>query len=299
MKLSLGPLLYYWPRQGVEDFYAHMKTLPIDTIYLGETVCAKRQELHIKDSLQIATDIAESGKEVVLSSLALIESRADLKHIQKLCDNNPCLIEANDMGTINMLTERKLPFVAGPAINIYNAQTLALLARSGLIRWVMPVELDRVNLRHILRTLTSQYPSTKIETEVFSYGKLPLAYSARCFTARAKNLAKDNCQLRCIDYPDGLLVHSQEDQPVFTLNGIQTQSGHTYNLINEWQDMAQIGVDMMRISPQIDITSTATSVEQFHQHIQGSSKPNSMIASSECNGYWYGAPGMSTQQHPS
>ena len=37
-------------------------------------------------------------------------------------------------------------FVAGPAVNIYNQHTLALLARRGLRRWVMPFELSRTTL---------------------------------------------------------------------------------------------------------------------------------------------------------
>ena len=39
MKLALGPLLYYWPRQATLAFYADMAEAPVDTVYLGETVC--------------------------------------------------------------------------------------------------------------------------------------------------------------------------------------------------------------------------------------------------------------------
>lgn len=41
------------------------------------------------------------------------------------------------------------------------------------------------------------------EVELFAYGHLPLAYSARCFTARAENLPKDDCQFVCLNYPEG------------------------------------------------------------------------------------------------
>ena len=69
-----------------------------------------------------------------------------------------------------------------------------------------------------------------LETEVFAYGRLPLAFSARCFTARHRNLPKDDCRFSCIDHPDGLLMETREKQPFLVLNGIQTQSALVYNL---------------------------------------------------------------------
>ena len=42
MKLSLGPVLYYWDKEQLGRFYSEMSTLPLDVIYLGETVCSKR-----------------------------------------------------------------------------------------------------------------------------------------------------------------------------------------------------------------------------------------------------------------
>lgn len=45
MKLSLGPLLFYWDKRQIFDFYAEMASQPLDVIYLGETVCAKRRAL--------------------------------------------------------------------------------------------------------------------------------------------------------------------------------------------------------------------------------------------------------------
>ena len=38
MKLALGPLLYYWSREAIREFYLAMAELPVDIIYLGETV---------------------------------------------------------------------------------------------------------------------------------------------------------------------------------------------------------------------------------------------------------------------
>ncbi len=291
MKLSLGPNLYYWPHQQVADFYQQMIDAPLDIIYLGEAVCSKRQELRTGDWIELAAQLCESGKQVVLSTLSLIEARSEISALKKICDNSPCLVEANDMAAVQMLSARKLPFVTGTSINIYNAHTLARLYQQGLQRWVMPVELNAETLRDILNDAHDMGFADKIETEVFSYGKLPLAYSARCFTARAKNLPKDNCLLSCIEYPDGLTMRTQEDDQLFTLNGIQTQSAATYNLIAEWQKMREMGVNIMRISPQAE--GTLEVVNRFFDTIQKQQTPLTLLPEElECNGYWFGKPGM-------
>ena len=74
MKLALGPLQYYWPRQSVLDFYADVASSPADVVYLGETVCSRRHELRLPDWIEIAGMLAASGKEAVLSTLPLIEA---------------------------------------------------------------------------------------------------------------------------------------------------------------------------------------------------------------------------------
>jgi len=295
MKLSLGPILFYWPRQQVEDFYREAHNSPADIIYLGETVCPKRRELRAQEWLELAAPLAEAGKQVVLSTLALIESRADLSTLRKLCDNSGCLMEANDMAAVELLSERGLPFVAGPSINLYNSGSLRVLQRAGMMRWVMPVELNRHTLADILKEIRQLGLTGKIETEVFSHGHLPLAYSARCFTARARNLPKDDCRLSCLDYPDGLPLRTRDNQILFNLNGIQTQSGRVYDLLPAYREMAAMGVDVLRISPAA--ADTFTTLSRFDQVRAGATAPAQPLASDwqteeACNGYWYGKPGM-------
>ncbi|HCT9262077.1 TPA: U32 family peptidase, partial [Proteus mirabilis] len=122
----------------------------------------------------------------------------------------------------------------------------------------------------------------KFEVEVFAYGHLPLAYSARCFTARSENRAKDDCETCCQKYPQGRQVLSQENQQVFVLNGIQTQSGYCYNLGNDLTSMAGL-VDIVRLSPQSD--EVFTTLKQFRQNEQGA-HPINTIHHHDCNGYW-------------
>jgi len=288
MKLSLGPLLYFWSADQIETFYQQVAETQVDIIYLGETVCSKRRSLGFEQWLELASSVQQSGKEVVLSTLSLIEAESELKTLRRYCDNGDFRVEANDMAAVQLLSENKVPFSCGPTINIYNAQTLAILHKQGLYRWVMPVELSRQTLSDILNELEVLGIRDKIETEIFSYGHMPLALSARCFTARAHNLPKDQCDLKCIDYPDGLQVNSQEDQSLFTLNGIQTLSGLRYDLYNELEEMQSMGIDIIRISPRSQQTEKL--IDDYYKKINHSG--NDYQVADNCNGYWYGEPGM-------
>ena len=243
MKLSLGPVLFYWSRSKLLDFYAEMAAQPLDIIYLGETVCSKRRALSLDDWIGLARELRECTRaELVLSGLALVEAASELSSLRRLCDNGELLVEANDMGAVQMLAERGQPFVAGPALNLYNAHALVELLECGLQRWVSPVECSGRLLQDCLQQLdVLQIP--RPEVELFAYGHMPLAYSARCFTARAENRPKDDCQFCCQNYPEGIPLLSQEAQPLFTLNGIQTMSAEVSNLLADYQSVATSGVD--------------------------------------------------------
>ncbi len=54
MKLSLGPIPYYWPRAAVFDYYRAVARTAVDIVYLGETVCSRRHELRLPDWLDLA-----------------------------------------------------------------------------------------------------------------------------------------------------------------------------------------------------------------------------------------------------
>ena len=62
MKLALGPLQYYWPRDTVFDFYQAMAETPVDVVYLGEAVCSRRRELRQSDWIDIARMLRDAGK---------------------------------------------------------------------------------------------------------------------------------------------------------------------------------------------------------------------------------------------
>ena len=291
MKISLGPILYFWPREQVLDFYRQAADWPVDTVYLGEVVCSKRNALKLDDWLTIAGELAAAGKEVVLSTLALVEAESELKRMHRIVENGRFMVEANDMAAVHAVAG-KVPFVAGPHLNVYNNETLSLLNELGARRWVMPVELSR----DTLKVLQAAIPE-KMETEVFAFGRIPLAFSARCFVARAEGLPKDDCQLRCLDYSDGLLLRSQEDEAFLAMNGIQTQSAGSCNLLGAVPEMQTLGVDVLRLSPQSHDMDRIVAL--FRQAIDGDVNLAEAVALSEriaagesCNGFWYGEAGM-------
>jgi collagenase-like PrtC family protease len=293
MKLALGPNLYFWPREELFEFYREVAEMPVDIVYLGETVCSKRRALKVEDWLAIADELAEAGKEVVLSTMALVEAESELKVMQRLAQNGRYAVEANDTGAIHMCTEAGAPFVAGPHINTYNHGTLRLLRSVGAMRWVMPVELSRDTLAE----MQAGRPEG-LQTEVFAFGRLPLAFSARCFTARTHGLAKDDCQLRCGDYHEGIVMRTQEGASFLNINGIQTQSASVCNLIGALEEMRAEGVDVVRLSPQAHASMGAV-VRTFREALEGRLSPEEAQAAlaeelpgEYCNGYWYGQPGM-------
>jgi collagenase-like PrtC family protease len=261
----------------------------VTRIYLGESVCSRRHLLRLPDWLDLAEHLAAAGKQVVLSSQTLIESESDLKTLRRIVGDGRFQVEANEWGAVRLLSEAGMPFVAGPTLNVYNPETLDVLAGLGAQRWLPPVEMSRDALASLL-----QRTPANMETEVFAYGKLPLAYSARCFTARHYNLPKDDCQFRCLDHPDGLPLSTREGEPFLTLNGIQTQSAGVYNLIGELPALRKLGIASLRLSPQSRHMGRV--VDAFQAALAGETHAaetlTHILPGPPVDGYWHGRAGL-------
>lgn len=243
MALTIGPVLYYWPRETLLHFYAEVAESPADTVVLGEVVCSRRHEMQLPDWLSLARDLAGAGKEVVLATQALVESEADLRLLRRIAGQGDFIVEVGDASALNVLSQAGAKYVLGPHINVYSRAALVEHAMAGAMRWVAPVELPLHGIGRM------NAPRPVLPTEVFGWGRLPLAFSARCFTARHHRLSKDQCGFRCRDDADGLLLSTTDEQPFLVLNGIQTQSAALQCLVAEGDALRTAGVSRLRLSP--------------------------------------------------
>ncbi|MDP6926532.1 MAG: U32 family peptidase, partial [Rhodospirillales bacterium] len=68
-KLSLGPVLFNWQPEGWRDFYFRIADeAPIDSVYVGEAVCSKRQPFFEPFMPEVIERLINAGKEVNYST---------------------------------------------------------------------------------------------------------------------------------------------------------------------------------------------------------------------------------------
>jgi collagenase-like PrtC family protease len=255
--------------------------MPVERVYIGEVVCVKKKGLTLKDIEDVGRKLQRAGKEVIVSSLAVVSNEEELKLVRGSA-GLPFPIEANDMSVFNILTHHEI--IAGPHITTYNTPSIEFLHGLGVKRVVFPVELSRDSIEY-------NVINTDIEGEVFGPGKTPLAFSWRCYTSRAYNLNKTNCQYHCRLHPDGMVLRTVDKEPIFTVNGTSILSALTYTLIEFVEDLKEIGVTALRISPQH--LNTAKIADVFRKRLDGIIGPDEGFKLLEdtslqgfCNG-WY------------
>lgn len=292
LKISVAAIPYFWNKDTYLEFYQKLAKLPVDIVYLGETVCSKRRSMNYQDWLSVADMLTRAGKQVVLASLTLLEAESELNYLTKIASQKNYLIEANDMAAVEVASQNNNQFVTGCAVNIYNHSSFNILKKLGMIRWQVPVELGQEDLKSIL--FYAQNNDVEVEYQIF--GRMPLAYSARCFTARHHKLTKDNCQYKCLKNEQGILINTQEGESFAQINGIQIQSAKVNNLINYSQSLIESGIDIVRVVP-VSPADTLEVIQQLNNIIQQPGDLNFDAARLQnhyefCNGYWFQIEGM-------
>ena len=145
-------------------------------------------------------------------------------------------------------------------------------------------------VKALLLGLSKESELNGLETELLVFGRITLAHSARCFTARSENRPKDQCEFRCGAYAEGMPLYSQDNQPLFRINGIQVQSEASCNLLGYYNKMLSLGITHYRVAEGDMAIERPISILSTYR--QGVPVPVEIKASTTCNGYWWGKPGF-------
>lgn len=294
-ELTLGPVLFKWSPDVWRDFYFRIADeAPVERVYLGEVVCNKRAPFIEPLFAEVTDRLHKAGKTVMLSTLTEVVNLVDRKAIRRIVDaslQRNELIEVNDTSALWHLDGR--PCAVGPYMNVYNEDTLALLAGKGCRHVCLPAEMPAA----ALNAIAQRAKELGVSLEVQVYGRLPLALSARCYHARAHGRTKDSCQYVCEKDPDGMVLRTLENEPFLAINGIQTLSYSCLNLVGELGALIAAGIERFRISPHSEGTVEAANI--FNAILKREMEPAEAVAGlKECspdapfsNGYFHGAEG--------
>jgi O2-independent ubiquinone biosynthesis protein UbiV len=288
-KLTLGPVLYNWRPDDWRDFYFRIADeAEVDTVCIGEVVCSKRTPFFAPILPEVVERLGAAGKEIILSSLALIMSEREMTQARELAATEDFMVEANDISVAALLAGRR--FAIGPLVNVYNESTLAYLETLGAARVCLPAELSAERIACLAA-------AAKAELEIQTFGRLPLAISARCYAARAHNLARDGCRYVCADDPEGMSVETLDTVPFFAVNGTQTLSYRIVNLLTELPRLQALGIRRFRLSPQlVDMVAVAKLFRDVLAGAVEATEASSQLAElcpgvEFANGYFHGQPG--------
>lgn len=297
--LSLAPIGHHWPRERVIGFYREVADMPVEVVYLGEAVCNKRASMRLKDWATVAASLMAAGKKVVLAAKPVVESAAELRLLERLAALGARL-EVNDAGLMSRLAADS-GFVAGPHLNAFNAGAVRALQRCGARRWVAPFEMDRASFALVLADLVPQ-----MESEVLAYGRLPLAFSTHCYTARSYGRSRHDCLQCCLEHPEGQRLETLDGREIMVVNGPQTLSQPVYNLMGGVSELTRMGVTLLRLDPP-NANEAGAVVRLFDAVLRGALSEGDALRAlaplspaSFCNGYWLGLAGAAyVAPHPS
>lgn len=250
MELTVGPLLFHWATDAWSDFYARLADeAPVDRVVIGESVCSKRLPLYADRIPEAVERLERGGKSVVLTSLALVTLPRERRAAAGLFAQTDHEVEIDDLTLMRWAGKEgeadKPAFSIGPLVNVYNESTLGFFAGRGARAVCLPPELPFASVA----SLAAAARPLGIGVEVFAFGRVPLAISARCYHARVHGRTKDSCQFVCDQDPDGMVVKTLDGQDFLAVNGVQTLSYNCCNLIGDVGTLRDVGVTALRLSP--------------------------------------------------
>lgn len=270
MELTIGPNQFFWKADEWLALYTELAHAPVDRVVLGELVCSKRLPFY-QNKIPAAIDtLINAGKQVALTSLALVTLKRERKMTAELGDLG-VEVEVNDLTALAHLPQGT-PFSVGPLVNVYNEGTLAWLAKRGATRICLPPELPLASVETLARVAAD----LGVTIEVWGHGRLPLAISGRCYHARLHGRTKDNCQFACEDDPDGMDLETRDGQPFLAVNGVQTLSDTHASVAYQIEALQTAGVGALRLSPQSgDFAGLAT---LYRQRMSGELDGDALVA---------------------
>jgi collagenase-like PrtC family protease len=291
-KLTIAPILFHWSTVQKLDFYARIADeAPVDVVYLGEVICSKRTPFFEKHYDEVAERLTRAGKTVVFSTLAEVMLKRERNMIAGFCDLEDYELEINDSSALWHLDDKS--FRVGSLMNVYNEDTMAYLVGKGATHFSLPAELPRESVA-ILAARAKELGAT---TEVQVFGRASLALSARCYHARAHGRIKDNCQFVCEEDMDGMPLNTLDNEEFLTVNGIQTLSHSYLNLLDNLDDMKEMGVTHFRLVPHTqDMVAVANIFRDALDNTVFVEESGEKLAALDIpapfsNGFWNGRPG--------
>ena len=292
-QLTLGPLLYHWDAEKRRDFYFKIADEGPSIASIWARSSARSVSPYFEEYFyQVADRLRSAGKQVVISTTALVTSPREMADIRKHASED-ALVEANDVACLQALHGK--PHVIGPFVNVFNEGAREFVIRNGAVRIVLPVEAPATSIKVLA--------NSPVETEVMVFGRQPLSIAMRCYHARSHGLTKDSCQFVCGLDPNGLSATTVTGEDLLTINGTSTMSHGYVVLLKELESLRKMGVTHFRVSPQHMDMIAVTSI--YRDTLDGKCSPQEaearLLGMSDdipfVNGFYYAREGLSWIEH--
>jgi len=244
LKISVGPAPSHWGRKKIRKFYRELAESPADHVYVGETVCAERSCFSPTFLTGLCDTLRRAGKQVFASSLILVKESERFCAFRELAE----LVDGIEINSPTFLSLARHHFAIGGAfLHVHNSVTANSMAARKVNKIVLPHELG-------LDTISLIAGRCSVPVEVVVHGHIPIGISAACQTARSFRRNGEGCGNLCGRYPEGMVLQAGQ-KPLFRIEGPQTLSAATYCLVECLSQLAEAGVDTVRILPQLNHTA--------------------------------------------